>query len=504
MSAAAAASTLAVSNGDRSPQPQFAVPAVQPSPLNMVASQQQHSAAAADVVPVAPPASAAPGPASMSSPPSSSPSVYVPALYDSAQLALDQLINSPEYKKRLADSVDLYKDIHHSLRSAKAALANFESSCSKQAGSNPYPLPASMRPKLVSLVVLAEVANEPDFYRGPRARLERAEQEASKQIYEAALEAKQSLVSHLLTKINQHTFVGLQTQEFASYVATIAETFNESTASPAGFPQVKAQSLFAVDLAKALSAFTMGAAQQRNDEMQREKAKAEANFKAQEQVINGAHNGQTIIQLIEKAAPKILAKEAKKQKARQQEETPAAASQDHRVAAPGTSASTAQTRYKPPRDRNNQQPRPQTSPASNAKRRSRSPGQHRQQASSRQYAGHMANNRRDTEPAQPRPPAHSSAPSGNATASNYSRQDRDRRDPAFYAARANTIPPKNGAGGDKHPRDYSRNEPSSSRSSNQRRDPGRSRSRERDQDRHGSGRSSHELKGSGQSSTRRH
>jgi hypothetical protein len=356
------------------------------------------------------------------------------------------------------------------------------------------------------------VANEPDFYRGTLARLQRAEQEASKQIYEAALEAKQSLVSHLKIKVNQHTFVGLQTQEFASFVATTAETFNETTPTPNGFPQVKAQQLFAADLAKALSAFSMDVAQLRNDELQREKAKAEANFKAQEQVMDGAHNGQTIIQLIEKAAPKIVAKEVKKQKARQQEESPAAASQDHRVSAPvpGTSysASAAQTGSKPPRDRNNRQPRTQTSSYSNAKQRPRPPAQRREQASSRQYAGHIANNRRDDrdEPAQPRSPASSSASSGSAAASNYSRQDRDRDGRDSPSSAANTVPPKNGAGGDRQPRDSSRNENSSSRDRNTQsnpRDPSRSRSRERGQDRPGSGRSSYEQKENGQASNRR-
>lgn len=432
----------------------------------------------------------------MSSPSSSSPFISVPALYDPVKIGLDQFIQSPGYKERLADSIKIYTEASRSLQAAEAALARFESACSKQTGSNSITLPASMRPKIMSLVHFAEVANEPDFYRDAQEKLKRIEQETSKQIYETARDAKKKLITHLQQKVNMNTFVNLQTHEFAKFVAIQVQEFDKRTASPSGlfrFPQLKAQGHFATELTAALTRVNFDVGHERDAETRREKARIEAEHQAQETVMSGSLNGQNISTIAVQAAEKTVAKLMKGSQLQGQlrPNHQAAPARDHRVSAAAANPSTGSKR---PRDREQGQAR------STDRERPRSPP--RKQTLSTQRAGHAANVRRNTEPPAHKPISYSSAPSRSVTASTTNGHNYDPR-PYSSGPRPIPVPPKNGVGGDKHCRDSSRREHPTSHSTHRRR-PDRSRSRERDQERRGNERSSNGHNDRDHSSSRRH
>lgn len=431
-------------------------------------------------------------PASSSSPHSSTPTVSASALYDPVKLMFDQFISGVSYKQHLADSEKLYKEARVSLQNAETALERFESACSKGfGGSNPgSTLPTSMRLKLLSIVRFKEVADRPDFYREEKEKLERAEHEASRQIYEATLSSKKKLITHLQGKINVNTFVSLRMQDFGKHLTSLADEFDKSNnGGHACFPRQKAVTHFGQELAANLTKLIMHIAEERRAEEQRKNARAAEELQAQEKVLEGAHNGQTIAAIAQRAVQKEM-KAHKNEVRRQIQQTqpprqPTSAS--HRAPA----STPTVTGRKHPRDHDHGG-NTAAAHASQAIDGQQSRDRHRSShlihrpATSSQFAGHIANNRRDI--------VHT--PTNSGSGANHARPatqppTRDSVSTHLRDHRTNprTAPPKNGAGGDKHPRDSSRYEQPTSFSRRQKRSP----ARERDHDQHenGSGRSSH-------------
>lgn len=266
----------------------------------------------------APPAGGAPG----APVDSAAPSLTSLTPSSAARLALlTGFIAQPQVKQRYAAAEDAYLTASAALRQAMEQRDKFTASCTSDPPA--IRLPSSMQMQLVKHAKLTPVADDPAFYREQIAALERIESESAAQIYKTLLAAKDKHVAHLHTRANAHSFLLRTLKDYTQFVTSYAADFDSrcgppaaaaaasssSSAAPASessssFPIREAISHFDSHLQQRVNGLIMLAV---NERQTRLAAKAQATVednKAQEQVLAGAHTGQSIEMIVQqKVAP---------------------------------------------------------------------------------------------------------------------------------------------------------------------------------------------------------
>lgn len=254
---------------------------------------------------------------------SAAPSLTSLTSSSAARLALlTGFIAQPQVKQRYAAAEDAYLTASAALRQAMEQRDKFTASCT----SNPpaIRLPSSMQMQLVKHAKLTPVADDPAFYREQIAALERIESESAAQIYKTLLAAKDKHVAHLQTRANAHSFQQRTLKDYQQFVTSYAADFDSRCGSPPAAAAVSSSAPSSASAAASASSFPISEAihhfdsflQQRmnelimlavNEQQTRLAAKAQATVednKAQEQVLAGAHTGQSIEMIVQqKVAP---------------------------------------------------------------------------------------------------------------------------------------------------------------------------------------------------------
>jgi len=359
------------------------------------------------------------------------------SLNTSAAARLTLFIAKPHVKERYTAAADAYLSATVALRQAMEQRDKFKAACN----SNPpaIRLPSSMQMQLVKHAKLTPVAGDPAFYREQTAALERIESESATQIYATLLAAKDKHIAHLQSQANAHSFLARMKKEHEQFVqayatdcdksygtppaaaaaaaasssAALASAAASSSAPSSFFPFNEAVAHFDSFLQQSVNELVMLTVDERQARLA---AKAQAlveDSKAQEQVLAGAHTGESIAMIVQQKVAPIQQQLQRLQQ--QQQRTSAAQPPQSRPAAAPPAAPRFNTHRSHSKsnapvtfaDTPHSSSKPSSSPAAagsrpraNRKRQADEPSEQLQitaqgrdrSVSSRGHAGHAANN----------------------------------------------------------------------------------------------------------------
>ena len=351
-----------------------------------------------------------------------------------ARLALlTRFIAQPQVQQRYAAAESDYLSASTALHQAMEKRDKFKAACN----SNPpaIRLPSSMQMHLVKHAKLTPVATDAAFYREQIAALELIESESAAKIYTTLLAAKNKHIAHLQAQANVHAFLQRTLKDYRQFVVAYAADFDNRYGAP---PAAAASSSSAASAASAASSASEPASsfpindavnhfdshlQQRvnelilltvTDQQTRLANKAQAiveDSKAQEQVLAGAHSGESIAMIVQqKVAPlQQQLRQLLQQQQRTAQQTP------HSAAAVAVTAPRSNTQHKHSKSNahvtfdgsshSSAKPKPSSTLAHDARPRNRKrsadePSEqlqitaqgHDRSVTSRGHAGHAANN----------------------------------------------------------------------------------------------------------------
>lgn len=407
-------------------------------------------------------------------PPTESPSA-------SAQAAMTSFKNSTAVQDFLTKVVQGYKEARGHWDTATAELSRAKSNlAANKIGRGQIPTyVANARPPII--------ADAPMLFDSVTAKLKQCEQDGIKIILQARVDITQKTVDWYKNKINAQTLVATKQIEFVNTILTNYADKYDATFADVGadakskFPRRPIIAWMGSELlTRITNEFTRDVERQARDEQAKQDKIAE-DLKAQETVMAGAHNGDTIRAVAAMAAREQIAIDKKKQQARRPQQ-------------PNRSDTNTPTQSMQMSLGHNKKPRGQQ-------------GQHKTQDQQDQQERHTGYKRQRSPDDDERPRHGQESPRRQRTAaaddagrprhrSDYSaprRHDRyegdshQRRDP----------PPKNGVGGDKH------NESSNRHHSDRSQQSDRHRHHSDSRDSRGGGASWHERKAD-QYSSRHH
>lgn len=217
-----------------------------------------------------------------------------------------------------------FLDGHLALSKAKAQLQKFQSRSANGTGSK---LPASLSLKIVYNLRLPEVPGDASFYKEELAVLTKLEIDAQKTIFEQIVAARTRHMQHLAQQSNAQAFIAREMATFKQIVSTWADQHDSllsaapsadsaaaaaaaGTSAPAldsnAFPRQCAIDSFESSLHRIIQGHAAMIIQKSIDaaELQQQRQAAENN--AQQNILAGAHTGQTITKLAERAAQKAI------------------------------------------------------------------------------------------------------------------------------------------------------------------------------------------------------
>jgi hypothetical protein len=245
-------------------------------------------------------AAAAPAPNAIASPASVAASAAVQAAatppHEATLLAAFRQL--PSVQLRYADAVGPLLSAAKALKDATATRERFTARCNRAAPA--LALPKSIALNLVARARLPSVEGEPAFFAACHAALADIEREATKKVYDALLAAKDKHIAHLKGLANAHTFTITAAASFRAFTAEYAATVDTSYGFPI-FPVTAAVQDFERHLSVRTSESLLQAAEHAQAEKQNADAAALADRQAQEEVLAGAHSGQTITALANRA-----------------------------------------------------------------------------------------------------------------------------------------------------------------------------------------------------------
>lgn len=245
-------------------------------------------------------------------------------------------------------------------------------------------------------------------------QLKKHEQDGIQIVLKARVEIAQKTLDWYKGKINVQSLVALKQEEFAqnhllSYADKYDAVFAGTGDEDSKFPRIVMRTWMVNELmARITDEFTRGVQRQESEE-QAKKDEIAKDLAAQEQVMAGAHNGQTLKAMI----AEMLEEREAAAKLKENNGT------NNAAAAPAAGV-TAATNSKP---QEKLLPGRQDERSTAGHKRARSPGSH-QEAASRPFPGNRSNG--------PRRPFHGGQARG------------------YPNSRRSHSPPKNGAGGDRH------------------------------------------------------
>jgi hypothetical protein len=233
----------------------------------------------------------------------------------SASPLLTQFVAMPTVQQRYTDAENEFMTGQQELRQAREERDKFKSACTAQ--SPAIRLPSSLQMKLVKRAKLTPVPGDAAFYRDQTTALQNIETEAAAKIFETLLAAKDKRIAYLLTRASPLSFLSRKSQEHKAFVSAYAADFNSSfDATPSSASASSVSSTFPI--AEVVQHFDDHMARRTNELImlnvqvlqERREAKIKATVeesKAQEKVLAGAHTGESIAMLADRAVKQQVA-----------------------------------------------------------------------------------------------------------------------------------------------------------------------------------------------------
>ena len=227
--------------------------------------------------------------------------------------AMQQFFDAPAVQQRLTAACNDFSAATAAHQKAIEGRDHFVNSGSKNGGSKQ--LPAKLDWKLCKSAHFSLDAVSANFYATEKTTLRTIEREATEKAFDALLVAKNKHIAHLQQRCILPQFVKTATQDFLPELRRIADSFNTETqvdvnaSSQTGFafPTEAVANYFRTELHRRLNAQTLAAVDAKQREAQRLANQQTEEHKAQEQILAGAHSGQTIKLIAEQAVNKHLA-----------------------------------------------------------------------------------------------------------------------------------------------------------------------------------------------------
>lgn len=212
---------------------------------------------------------------------------------------LQLFTQQPHARALYHDAPGRYLTAVKALKLARVSLEKFKQTCNR---GQQLCLPRSMRLDLVSNAKLPTVEGKPQFHDETTAALRSIEATATKATYDALVAAKERHITHLEQCANAHAFIQTAVAAHRTHVAAYVANMDSSLA----FPVDAAVEHFQQHLLQRITELNMQAAA---EAMHEQATAAQARIddtKAQETVLAGASNGQTLAKLAERAVQQQL------------------------------------------------------------------------------------------------------------------------------------------------------------------------------------------------------
>lgn len=241
--------------------------------------------------------------------------------------ALDTFLEWRTVQGKYESARTLFRNLHEDLSDARLSLQQFQSACSKHAPA--IQLPMSMRLRLSDKANLTPVADSPAFYKAETDALRQLEVDTSKKAFDIIVAARERHIGHLHASTALPAFIAKEMQPYAKFVhlhcakqrellhlpaivddAPTGAASNDAAASasePDGtFPAQSAIAHFEQTIRTDLTTWLSLQAQLAHDAGAKLAANRAEDSAAYEQVMAGAHNGETIAAVAARAAQNLL------------------------------------------------------------------------------------------------------------------------------------------------------------------------------------------------------
>ena len=234
----------------------------------------------------------------------SSPAAHVappsePAISTDVHALLQQFLQHPSVQQRYAASVAKYAEAAAAHAHAKEQFALFERACNKHAPA--LRLPKTLQLDLVKRARMPTVEGAPTFFQEVTEELRKIEADATKSIYDALCKAKKIHIAHLASRSHALQFIAAETAAYKEFLLAHAQEFNSRYGRDV-FPTAQAAADFQQHLQRNVNDSVLQSVLLAQQQQTAAAARAVEESKAQEQVMAGAHNGQTIAAIARKAA----------------------------------------------------------------------------------------------------------------------------------------------------------------------------------------------------------
>jgi len=212
----------------------------------------------------------------------------------SADAMLATFLASPSTLQAYRDAVGRFLAACKEAKHSALSLEKFKQACARNAPT--LTLPGSLQWRLTSNAKLPDVTTDPSILKDAVASLQRIEREASEAAYKVLLETKNRHLAHLQQRANMQHFIASELQQHRLAVEDIAREL--ASFGSALLPVDRALRHFEQHLHTRLAETALEAATQAQERRREETAARAADLAAQENVMNGAHTGETINKLI--------------------------------------------------------------------------------------------------------------------------------------------------------------------------------------------------------------
>lgn len=205
-------------------------------------------------------------------------------------------------KQQYSRAISLYHTQHKALLAARNDLERFNASCNKR--SPLISLPQSLRGNYSKALFIA-VDGDAAFYKTTMDALKTLEQESTKQAFTLIVEGKKRYINHLESFVKTQSFVTQALETHSSFVTEINRLYAQRGSSMT-IPLDAARLHFETKLRKEMELYDSQQIQAALAANQKKKESTEQEMKAEEQIIDGSHNGANIAQIATKAVKSEL------------------------------------------------------------------------------------------------------------------------------------------------------------------------------------------------------
>lgn len=234
---------------------------------------------------------------------------------DNIKLRLQQFPSVPLIEQRLVSACEEYDRATVALSKSRQQLDRLKSIGEKQGRSKQ--LPASLRLKLLSNTRFIEVPGDEKFYDEEIQEVRQLERETSDRFFDIIVKAREKHIKSLEQKCSIPKFVTNAANELRPNLEQMGAKFNKEcgvdldpNAAPSNsqvqvrFPTEELATQFEIDLRRRLMTQAMARADSSEKEEKKRAEQVVEDHKSQEKVLAGAHTGETINDIANKAIDK--------------------------------------------------------------------------------------------------------------------------------------------------------------------------------------------------------